>query len=122
MAVAAVVLVVVLLALVGLLLWQLAVLRRRADELAATVAGLIPAAPLAPDLESAFGAGPRRLIVVEILNPLELAANKVRSARLVGGIAPRLVRKIVNEQAVKIVIEKLAEEGVQADVRIHRAS
>ena len=76
---------------------------------------------LAPELEAAFGVGERRLIVIEILNPIELATQRVKAAKLLGGMAPETLRKIVVDEAAKEVVEQLASQGVEATVRIHAA-
>ena len=119
LALLALVVAVALSALCALMLLQLQSLRRHADQLSHQVAILQPAAPIAPDLERVFESGTRRVIVVEILNPVELATEKVKAAALLGAMRPELLRKIVNEQAVRTVREQLVLEGVQADVSIH---
>lgn len=94
-------------------------LRRRAAELGAALAALPPVPVLAPDLQAAFGTGPRRLIVIEVLNPLEVAGQRVRLGSLFGSVAPDTVRRIVVDEAAKEVMEKLASEGVEAAVSVH---
>ena len=61
----------------------------------------------------------RRVITIEILNPLELAGTRGRFAGLAGSLAPGLTRRIVYDQAVRTVKRQLAEERVVADVRVH---
>lgn len=61
----------------------------------------------------------RRLISVEVLNPIELAGSRGRLAGLAGSIAPRLTRRVVNDQVVKILRQQLVEQQVVADVRLH---
>jgi hypothetical protein len=104
-----------------LLLLALRALRRRTDELQAEVAALTPAPALAPDLEAAFGTGTRRLLVIEILNAVELATQRAKAARILGVVAPEMLRKIVVEQAAKDIVVQLAEEGVHAQVTVHAA-
>lgn len=104
-----------------LLLAALRVLRKRTRELEAQVIALTPAPALAPDLEAALGAGDRRLIVIEILNPIEVATQRVKAARLLGAMAPERLRRMVTDEAAKEVVEQLAAEGVAATVRIHAA-
>lgn len=103
------------------LLLALRDLRRRAAELRAEVAALTPASAMSPDLEAAFGTGSRRFVVVEILNPIDLATQRVKGARILGGMAPEMLRRIVVEEAAKEIVEQLASEGVQAEVTVHAA-
>ncbi|UDY22346.1 hypothetical protein [Nocardioides sp. Kera G14] len=98
-------------------------LRRRVAALSTTVLGLQeevaaraegPAAPAVPgDL------GPRRLITIEILNPLEVAAKHSRAAKLLGGVTPAMISRIVYDQASTQILETLEEEGIAAEVRVH---
>jgi hypothetical protein len=103
------------------LLLALRALRRRAEELQAEVAALTPAPAMAPDLEAAFGTGTRRLLVIEILNSVELATQRAKAARILGVVAPEMLRKIVVETAAKDIVVQLAEEGVHAQVTVHAA-
>lgn len=100
---------------------QARALQRRAADLEAKVSGLLPAPPLAPDLTALLGTGKRRVLVVEILNPVELAVSKVSAARLLGAMRPALLTKVVYDQASKQVVEQLEREGILADVRVHAA-
>jgi hypothetical protein len=62
----------------------------------------------------------RRLLTIEVLNPLELAtARGGRIAGLAGSIAPGLTRRIVYDQVFKILRRELDRMGVHADVRLH---
>lgn len=103
------------------LLVQARALRARADELEARVAALVPGPPLPPDLAATLGSGQRRVLAVEILNPVELAASKVPAARLLGAVRPALLTKVVYDQAAKQVVDQLEREGVLADVQVHAA-
>jgi hypothetical protein len=67
---------------------------------------------------SAIG-GTRRVITVEILNPIELAGTRGRLVGIAGSLAPGLTRRIVYDQAVRNMKRQLAEEHVVADVRVH---
>jgi len=58
-------------------------------------------------------------ITVEILNPLEVASARVKLAGVAGTVAPSLITKIVNEQAVKVLRRQLDSQGVRAEVRLH---
>ncbi|MFT4264225.1 MAG: hypothetical protein QM572_12635 [Nocardioides sp.] len=75
-------------------------------------AGAPPAVPVTLDI------GPRRVITIEILNPLELAASQSRAARLLGGLTPTVITRIVYDQASKQIMETLEDEGVAAEVRV----
>ena len=63
--------------------------------------------------------GGGRLITVEILNPLEVAAKRVRLASVAGSVAPDLIGKVVYEQTARIMRRQLEMHGVEAEVRIH---
>jgi hypothetical protein len=102
----------------GYLLRVAASIRAEAKALEARVAELAPAPPLPPSLAGLSG-GPRRVMVVEILNPTELAVSQVKAAALLGAARPSLLAKIVYEQAVKNTRTQLAAQGVQADVQLH---
>ena len=65
------------------------------------------------------GTRTRRVITVEILNPLELAAHRGRVAGIAGSLAPGLVRRMVHDQTVKRLQHELAAQRVAADVRLH---
>ena len=86
-----------------------------------------PAVPVR-DVATVLGDGPppagngnrtRRVITVEILNPLELAAHRGRVAGIAGSLAPGLVRRLVHDQMVKRLQRELAAERVAADIRLH---
>jgi hypothetical protein len=61
----------------------------------------------------------RRVITVEILNPIELAATRGRLVGMAGSLAPGLTRRLVYDQAVRTLKRQLVEEHVVADVRVH---
>jgi len=62
----------------------------------------------------------RRLITIEVLNPLELAtARGGRIAGLAGSIAPGLTRRVVYDQVFKTLRRELDKMAVHADVRLH---
>jgi len=63
--------------------------------------------------------GSRRLISIEILNPIELAASRGRVLGIAGSFAPGVTRRIVYDQTVKILKRQLVERAVVADVRVH---
>lgn len=63
---------------------------------------------------------PRRLISIEILNPIELAGTRGFLARVAGSLAPRIVRRAVYDETLKQLRQQLKDEHVVADVRLHR--
>lgn len=64
----------------------------------------------------------KRVITVEILNPIELAVSKTVFARPLVGMSPEAINKIVYRQARDIVAQQLPGFGVTAEVKIHVAS
>jgi hypothetical protein len=63
--------------------------------------------------------GVRRLITIEILNPIELAGARGRWAGVASSLAPGLTRRMVYDQALRLVRRQLIAERVVADVRVH---
>jgi hypothetical protein len=62
----------------------------------------------------------RRLITVELLNPIELAtARGGRMATLAGTVAPGWTRRLVYEQTLRVLRRELQDKDVLADVRVH---
>jgi hypothetical protein len=120
-AVLALIVAVVLAGACGLLLWQLNGLKVRAAALADEVEALEQAPPLPPDLEAALDAGTRRVLVVEILNPLDVALSRNKAAGVVAAMAPERVRRVVLEQAARELVTEMAAEGVEVEVRVHAA-
>lgn len=59
-----------------------------------------------------------RVVTIEILNPLELAASQNWVAGIASSLAPALVTKIVYERAAKMMKEELGNFGVEAVVQI----
>jgi hypothetical protein len=119
--IAALVIVILNLVLLGLLARKLLVLDSAQRALRIELAQLTPADALPPTLDRAFAAGRNRLITVEILNPLELAGAHSRLAGLAGSVAPGPVRALVYEQAAKIAKVELAKQNVEADVQVYVA-
>lgn len=103
---------------VGLVL-RVRTLRRQTQALRERVESLgpLPAAPA--NVTASLGSRPRRVLVLEILNPVELATAQVRAAALLGAVRPQLLTKIVYDQASKQVVTQLEEQGVLADVTVH---
>jgi hypothetical protein len=58
------------------------------------------------------------VLLVEILNPRELAARESWAARHFGSLVPRVVGREVASRAAEQMAEQLAEQGVRAEVRI----
>lgn len=106
------------LALLGLLLrryarlhGELAALRARSEALAGEGAQLPePLRRMAQD-----GAA---LLSIRILNPMELAAQKHWMAGVAGRLTPGLVRRIVSQEAARIVRQELPKYGVIAEVEV----
>jgi hypothetical protein len=121
MTVVIIVLLVLILVAFGALLWLLRGLLARQRAIAQQLLELVPAEALPVPLDDQFAAGGRRLLVIDILNPLELAASQVKIAGPAGAVAPGLIRKVVYDQAVKITQTELAKQGVQADVQVYVA-
>lgn len=59
-------------------------------------------------------------IVVTIRNHAEVAADRNPLAPTLSLLSPALVRTIVHRQAVSELRAQLAEEGIDADVRVRR--
>jgi hypothetical protein len=86
-----------------------------------------PAPGGGPAVEAALAATPaavtvqgtRRMISIEILNPIELAGTRGRVMGIAGSLAPGLTRRIVYDQIVKTLRAELAEKQVVADVQLH---
>jgi hypothetical protein len=98
-----------LLAVTGVQLWRL---RAQLQALVAQAAALSTAPAPRDGLKSG-------LITIEILNPLELAARRSKVFGLVGSLTPDLVRRLVQQETLKILAEELRARGVQAEVKLH---
>jgi hypothetical protein len=72
-----------------------------------------------PALPPGVALDAEQLITVEILNPLELATAQSRAATVLHRVRPQLLSRIVYEQAARELEERLGEEGVVAEVRVH---
>jgi len=94
---------------------ELGALEDRAGEVADEI-GALP-----PELSRTFGTGARHLISVEILNLFELAHKESALTRPLTALTPRLLRDVVHRQLIGRVRQNLSEQGVRADVRVHRA-
>jgi hypothetical protein len=63
--------------------------------------------------------GTRRVITIEILNPIEVAGTRSRWAGIAGALAPGITHRVVYDHAMRIVRRQLVKERVVADVRLH---
>lgn len=113
---------VINLILLLVLLSTVSKVRKRADAVEAKAAAASKAIVEPVSVAQELAGGRNRVIAVEILNPVELASSQVKFAGVVGGIAPGMIRKVVYDQAVKLMKEQFVNEGVKADVKIHVAN
>ncbi len=58
------------------------------------------------------------MITIEIENPAEVAAKESVLARAFGGLAPRLVKRKVEEQIVEQLTAVFEERGIRARIDI----
>ena len=61
----------------------------------------------------------RRLITIEVLNPIELVSTRGRMAGLASSLAPGIARRMVYDRVLKTLRRELADKQVIADVRLH---
>lgn len=90
---------------------EVAELRARSETLAGA-AGEIP-----PEVRQLARDG-ASMLSIRILNPMELAAQKHWVAGVAGRLTPGLVRRIVSQEAAKIVRQELPKYGVVAQVEV----
>lgn len=90
---------------------EVAELRARSEALAGGQ-GEIPA-----DLRQMAREG-ASMLSIRILNPMELAAQKHWIAGVAGRLTPGLVRRIVSQEAARIVRQELPKYGVVAEVEV----
>ncbi len=109
------------LVVLGVLFWRLAVLSRLNALLDVELQTLrqIPQ-DQSLNLEELLGQGKRTVIVMDILNPMEVAASQSWFADRFGSVAAPLIRRIVYDQAVKNIHREVGKWGVQAHVTLHR--
>lgn len=79
---------------------------------------------LSPDLNpeefpTIANSGKKRLITVELLNPMELATKESWIARQFGSLTPALVHKLVYDQARDRVEGQMPNFGAKAEVKVH---
>lgn len=75
---------------------------------------------LEESLSDAVGGEPSEVIAIEIRNHGEVAASRTSLARPLALLTPGLLRGIVHRETVKMMRVELAENGVDADVRLRR--
>lgn len=63
--------------------------------------------------------GTRRIITIEILNPIQLAGTRGRMAGIAGSLVPSITKRVVYDQALKQVRRDLQAQHAIADVRLH---
>jgi hypothetical protein len=68
---------------------------------------------------SSSSLGNRRVITIEVLNPIELAGTRGRLVGIAGSLAPGITRRLVYDQVLKTLRRQLADQRVVADVRLH---
>lgn len=116
------VLVVANLGALVVLLRLLAGLRRRLADLAEHAGRLEERAEVVtPDVSRALASTKKKVIVVELLDPIGLATRRMSIAGPVGGLAPRAIERVVHDQTVKTLREVLVTYGVDADVQMYAA-
>lgn len=93
-----------------------ALLKTSAEKLAAEF-GTLPR-DLRTEAQRA-GIQPGPFYTIEILNPLEVAAQESRLGKVFGGLTPVIVRREVYRQAHGIIREQLAGRGIKAEVKLH---
>lgn len=99
------------------LLWQRSA--KQTQALAAEALGLQQASNAIPvDLDKLLGNQNKRIITVEILNPIELATAKTAFAKPLAGMSPGVINKLVYSQARDIIAKQLPDFGVKAEVKV----
>lgn len=104
--------------LLGLCAWLLLELRRFQQQLDALHARLKASPALLPPAVAPAG---KARIVIEILNPFELAAKETRLATAAAKLAPKMIERIVYDRAAIMIAQQMAEQGVEAEVKTHVA-
>lgn len=96
--------------------------RRRSKALMAETEALQQASRAIPaDMHALLGDPGKRIITVELLNPMQLATDKTWLAKPIAGMSPGLINKIVYQQAREIVEQQLPKFGAIAEVKVHGA-
>lgn len=106
--------------IVLLLLWLRS--RQQTQALQQEAAALAAASEIIPaDLNKLVLDHKKRVITVEILNPIELAVAKTVFARPLVGMSPGAINKLVYNEARDIIAKQLPDFGVNAEVKVHVA-
>jgi hypothetical protein len=101
-----------------LLLWLRS--RQQTQALLLEVAALTSANKVIPaDLNNIIMEHKKRVITVEILNPIELAVAKSAFVTPLMGMSPDTINKFVYKEARDIIAKQLPDFGVNAEVKIH---
>lgn len=107
-----------LLTAVLLVMWKRS--KQQTEALRLESAALQAASNAIPaDLDKLLGDQNKRVITVEILNPIELATAKTAFAKPLAGMSPGTINKLVYSEARDIIAQQLPEFGVKAEVNIH---
>ncbi len=115
------ILLLVNLPVLGLLAWRLKRLSRLGRLLGEELDSLRQQPhDAAPDLDRLLGSGERPLVVLDILNPMEVAARQSWFADKLGSLAPPLIRRIVFDETLKQIRAEVGKYGVRAQVWVHR--
>lgn len=111
---------VLMLLALGLLLWQFDRLGKRLHKMEQALLTLQgEKATFPPDFRKLLSGGQTELISIQILNPMELAAQQSKLASALGNLTPSLIRRIVHNEAIKITRRELERHGAKAQVRLH---
>lgn len=76
-------------------------------------------AELGPELRQQLESARSRVISIEILNPLQVAAKQSWLAGQFGALAPSLIQREVYRQTREILESQLREYGIEPRVRIY---
>jgi hypothetical protein len=106
----------------GLLLWQYDRLGKRLHAMEQTLLSLRDEKAAFPDdFRRLLSSSQTEVISIQLLNPMELAAQQSKLAGVFGSLTPSLVRRIVHNEAIKITRRELEKHGAKAEVRFHGA-
>jgi hypothetical protein len=95
------------------------VLRTRLGAESPADPALADAMPPARGMAATPAARGRRVISIEIHNPIELAGHRNRMFGIAGSFVPDLTRRVVYDQTARLLRDGLAAQRVVADVRVH---
>ena len=108
-----------LLLVIGVLAWSFALLARLRRLESANAALLVELGAQPADLKKELADKKAMLLIVEILNPMELARKESWFAGVAGSLAPGMVRRIVYKRTRSMMLEQLELFHVKAEVRQH---